>query len=98
MLRIPLAALASVAFLMLTPHAAQSQLVPRDPRQPTVILRPDLVATIDQSTRIVFAKAGSFHPRSLQGRHSPNVAFKVDLIRGEAPVHSVRKYDWTANG
>jgi hypothetical protein len=56
MLRIPLAALASVVFLMLTPHAAQSQLVPRDPRQPKIILRPDLVATIDQSTRIVFAK------------------------------------------
>ncbi len=55
MIRLHLATLASVAFLTLAPHTMHAQ-VPRNPIQPSIVLVPDLVATIDNSTRIVFAK------------------------------------------
>lgn len=55
MLRIHLAALATLAVLTLAPEVTQAQ-VPINPIKPKVVLRPDLIAIIDQSTRIVFAK------------------------------------------
>ncbi len=55
MIRIDLAAFASVTVFALAPLTLHAQ-VPRSPIQPKIVYVPDLVATIDNSTRIVFAR------------------------------------------
>jgi hypothetical protein len=56
MLRLYRAALAAATLLALASTAVQAQLVPRDPKTPGIVLPPDLVAVVEQGTRIVFAK------------------------------------------
>ncbi len=55
MLRRHLAALAAVALLTLVPEVMQAQ-VPINPITPRIDLLPDLIATMDNSTRVVFRK------------------------------------------